>query len=1224
MYVQYVQTVFPGCIDVAITSSDSEALQEIITDDFSAINQKLLVSEKNIDSLYRLIKKIVYLSPELIIFSLFSKTAAQLNLEELAKGSFIDILRENSNVAIQLCIIAGLFSVVMLFKYIAASVSAKVAAKLREYFEFLVDKIIFDIEEFSKIFYWSILRKLQKQYCDYIGGTYNRFETPGISSSCTLRDTCVSLRVNVKGETKKDYVQALDRPVALGRNSSIWDFLALGRRRKNFRRIVLLGKPGSGKSTLLKSVAVAYAQRYHRQISIASKKSPYLIPIVLIAREISRDVLSQNKDLCQSVIDTLKYLEISKEARFQKWLEKSLKGGRCLVMIDGLDEIADELDRRRFNLWVDDVVKRYPKSFFLISARHFGYDENIFGDNNFIVLELQDLDLMDAEEFISRWYLNESLSFQAEQNLLQSIRSSQNTFWSLPLNILRTRKYTDGYYAAARQKSEILAGALTSKIRNTPSLSAMARNPLSLSMMVAIHSSENPLPESRPELYKAICDSLLNSKKNSDALSQVDQCEDDFALNKAQKFVILQKLALALMTTKTLDFLPKNFYKQISQEIIRFSGGQSIEVENFLKHIQDRTGLLIDADKGKKRFSHRCLQEFLAADHLRDLGQEDSRIEKFLLRQVNEYWWNETIRIYAATSSISESAVRIIHKSISKFKENPEKNTYAFKLAYDCYEDCQTLPERLKAFLANFLNKNLESKNPVIRKYAAKVKFLQRFANNFEVLDHYREIDRLNLTQCEYQVFVDTQIPSGKYYQPDYWYGSNFAESTSLEYVTILQPKDTDCFCEWLSEEQYDHANKGFLFRLPKLYELKKINTLKKKKLEEKFHGYWCKDGEKYAVVGADSTLITHVRNRLFDEIRQDLEESGRLKNKLQNIRLTATKLRELDGKSGNLDAFVEGLSNINIIPNTCRSISVDVTPFISLIRYIIQAQSILNKITISEMDGNLRLAREAKKSVDELRREIEVAHKVNREKYFSLYFSRVINLLEKVSEDQTYQDDKFLKEKAGRSRRSQKANILLEVIRSFASILINFSDDLSLNIDEQILSLESCINEARNYDGSNNVNLISKVFIDFKLDLKSVRKIVLKRHGLTQESVLHHLASLETTQYLEHFRYHMDRTLPHKVMANLSSILPFFSIAFSAWSKLEKEIRSSANNVRRSDSRTKLYKSYNLHELKDKKKRAVRAYVIALHVYLGLTGELPLFGGIKLVREKRKIPRAI
>ncbi len=68
---------------------------------------------------------------------------------------------------------------------------------------------------------------------------------------------------------------------------------------------------------------------------------------------------------------------------------------------------------------------------------------------------------------------------------------------------------------------------------------------------------------------------------------------------------------------------------------------------DFLKDIENQSGLLIEREKGVYEFTHKSFQEYLAAVEIKDRQQQQVEL---LVSEMENEWWAETIRLYSAQS----------------------------------------------------------------------------------------------------------------------------------------------------------------------------------------------------------------------------------------------------------------------------------------------------------------------------------------------------------------------------------------------------------------------------------------------------------------------------------------------------------------------------------------------------------------------------------------------
>ena len=125
--------------------------------------------------------------------------------------------------------------------------------------------------------------------------------------------------------------------------------------------------------------------------------------------------------------------------------------------------------------------------------------------------------------------------------------------------------------------------------------------------------------------------------------------------------------------------------------------GSAANPEEFLEQIKEVSGLLVEKELGIYEFAHKTFQEYLAAVQVKESNQEH------LLRQnINNSWWAETIRLYAAQSNASNL--------IRKILALPSPSLEALALAYDCLEEGLSVDQAVRQQLEKRQEADLESR----------------------------------------------------------------------------------------------------------------------------------------------------------------------------------------------------------------------------------------------------------------------------------------------------------------------------------------------------------------------------------------------------------------------------------------------------------------------------------------------------------------------------------
>jgi predicted NACHT family NTPase len=232
------------------------------------------------------------------------------------------------------------------------------------------------------------------------------------------------------------------------------------------RKVVLLGAPGSGKTTSMSYFAVMLAQKQPEKLELAPDTDwlPILIRIRDLATQPDMSVLDYARHFAEKTLE-VKALPVG---FFEYWLED----GRGLILLDGLDEVAEEAKRYEVVRQIENFLGKFEPNRAIITSRPAGYKRDFFRTEEFPHYELQPFDDPKIEEFINRWY--DSRVPDKEE---------------------------------ARRRKESLKKALSEQDR----IKLLARNPLLLTIIALIHRYQALLPKERYKLYDKAVETLLKS-----------------------------------------------------------------------------------------------------------------------------------------------------------------------------------------------------------------------------------------------------------------------------------------------------------------------------------------------------------------------------------------------------------------------------------------------------------------------------------------------------------------------------------------------------------------------------------------------------------------------------------------------------------------------------------------------------------------------------------------
>ncbi len=462
------------------------------------------------------------------------------------------------------------------------------------------------------------------------------------------------------------------------------------------KKVVLLGAPGSGKTTLMSFFAVTLAER---QGAIASASDVSTQGLDRDAEEIDRDATrmvpnaegmdrltegldrdrsQMQPDLTRMHPDTeglrLDPLALQTDAdalplpiliRIRDWartpdvtipeyarqfaettmsckplpkgfFEHWLNNGRALILLDGLDEVAEEAKRYHLVQCIENFLGQYPQNRAIITSRPAGYKRDFFRTEEFPHYELQPFDDKKIEEFCDRWY---------------------------------TSRVQDK--AEAQRRKESLQKALNQQDR----IKLLARNPLLLTIIALIHRYQARLPRERYKLYDKAVETLLtawddNKELSNQTVLQYLQLDDLRRLMESLAYWIHTQGNTGDREGGTL--IDKDeLIQKLCQEIKTLKQLQhyeaKAEADRFVKFIRDRTGLLNEQGQDCYAFVHKTFQEYLAAQDINYQADNEDDFELVLThieQHLHDPHWREVLLLLIAQKS-PKKAARAIRKVLT-------------------------------------------------------------------------------------------------------------------------------------------------------------------------------------------------------------------------------------------------------------------------------------------------------------------------------------------------------------------------------------------------------------------------------------------------------------------------------------------------------------------------------------------------------------------------------
>jgi len=374
----------------------------------------------------------------------------------------------------------------------------------------------------------------------------------------------------------------------------------------NHQKFVLLGKPGAGKTTYLRYLAL---QSVHKDSNIKNRKIPVFISLNQFVRFEGSlmDYIVKQFDTCQ----------LEDAAPF---IKNILTQGKCLILLDGLDEVPDA-KKDTVITQINDLSDKYNTNQYVLTCRIHAYNAAF---PRFKDLELADFDDDQKQHFINDWF----------------------------------------------KKEPEVGKQLWEALKDNTQLLEMASTPVLLTLMCIDYDRNFDLQTNRASIYKSAIEALLIQW---DSHRRIKRDEIYQGLTTDRKMQLFSTIAATTFQKDELFIPEQRLTSIIADKLKTLSNVQLDNIETdskaVLKAIVAQHGILTPRAKGIYSFLHLTFQEYFTSKYIIDSMQKGT-IQALISDHSTDDNWKEVFLLTVSSLDSSDNFFKQFKLEIDRFAKS--------------------------------------------------------------------------------------------------------------------------------------------------------------------------------------------------------------------------------------------------------------------------------------------------------------------------------------------------------------------------------------------------------------------------------------------------------------------------------------------------------------------------------------------------------------------------